>query len=707
MTKLIQTSQLPLTLTGYPTEAPYVPDGTATAGDLWRILWHRRGLITLIVVACASAAVCYASVTPPRYKASAEILIDPVDRMLSGDTSTSTIGPDGGVAQVETQTQVIGSASVLLRAIAATDLTNDPDFNGKAEQGWSKWLSNLRPHPAPTDAEASATTLRTLQAAVATKRADRVFVVEVVVTALSPEKAARVANAIADAYLDDRAAARADVLKRTMVSLSAGLDYQRERVEQAEQALQDYKVAHKLFAVSGQPISEQRLGDLNVQLGAARAKIETLRAQLDELEQMRQLGTTAMTAEVLQSPVIGKLREQEASLEQHRAELEARLGRSHPSVVAAQSQLTNVRLLVSAEAARILGSVKADYERAKTSEALLSRSFERQQGDSTATAEASLHLHQLERDLDARKSVYAAYMVREHEMRGQIGIDIANARVITRAVPPVQKSWPPIGLLLAGAIGFGLGSGGGVALIGEYVRPTILSKAQVERVTGAPVIGSVPAVVRSSARRWRRPANTAEARRMLNAMALILARLFDREAGPPERNVVRSILITSGPREAQARGRVCRLIASAAVMRGERALLIDADFTGGQPGAGPGLLDILHGESRLESVVEHGASLGTALVGKGRDHATLPRADAKSWVKRMLSEARGQFDIAIIDGGVPSENLPVALLAEAVDAVLLVAQLSATSESDVAAVADTLAIMGGPVTAVLLVDAAA
>ena len=64
-------------------------------------------------------------------------------------------------------------------------------------------------------------------------------------------------------------------------------------------------------------------------------------------------------------------------------------------------------------------------------------------------------LFSLQRELDTARSVYASFLQRARETGEQASIDTTNARVIPRALPPLQRSWPPLSLLVVGA-GYGV-----------------------------------------------------------------------------------------------------------------------------------------------------------------------------------------------------------------------------------------------------------
>ncbi len=692
MTGLIETGQFSrnVQLPRFESDILLAVPENASFADLWAILWHRRRLILTIVFILMVATLFYCSVATPRYKAAAEIEIDPRDRIvIANDVNPTSVAPDGGVTQVETQTRVITSSAVLLRAIAATNLTADPEFNHPRASTLLEWLEGPKPRPR-TKTEILDDTLRSLEKAIVVERADRVFVAEVVATSRDPAKAARLANAVADAYLADQFGARAEAIQKASDGLTGRLDEQRALVEQAERAVENYKVSHGLMTIGGRPIEEHRLGESEAELAQARTRTAALRAQLDQIEAARASGTIAATTEALAAPTVSKLRETEATLEQHVSDMEIRFGPDYPGVESAQAQLAKLRSMIGTELHRVESAVRGEYTRALDTERQLEARFAQQSTAVEASEAASVKLRELERELDARKSVYALFLLRAQETREQAGIDSTNARVITRAIPPAAKSWPPRLLLLLGAIGGGLGLGGALALILEHLRPTLLSRTQLERATRAPVVGAIPisALHRNGE---RQPSE-------LGPLSLVLARLFDRNPG------ARSFLFVSGPRGRSARAQLCRLTGAVAALRGERALLIRADFSGGTAEGQSGLQEILDGQASLDSVLGSDGHAVMAEIGRGRSRTALPRAGARQNAAKLLADAQSRFDLVIIDGGTATENICLSPVAGAADCVVFVAELGRTRQHEAEAAADAMAAMGAPISAAIALE---
>lgn len=683
-------------------------DRSAEIGDLWRILWRRRASVLWVTLLLVAATVAYCLLTPPLYTATAQILIDPRDRqVLTNDINPAMVAPDGGVTQVESQARVLESAGVLTRAAAAAGLSDDPEFVGRSEIG--ALVAEARALVSWPEPEVSATDiedrlLRTMRKRLAVKRADRVFVIDIVFTARSAEKAARVANAISAAYLADQGEARVEASRRASASLTDRLEEQRDRVREAENRAEAYRAKNDLVRSNGRLVTEQQLGEINVSLSAAQAKTAELKARLDQIEEARRSGAPEAINEALQSNTVGKLRAQYAELAERQADLRTQLGARHPSILAITTQLQEVRGLIGAELARIAQSARADYDRAAASERAMAAHLARLRGDSAATNQAAVKLRELEREVEASRSVYTSFLTRAREIEERAGIDATNARVVTRAIPPQEKSWPLPALFLLGAATAGLGLGTGLALVREYASPAVLSRAQFQGLTGAPVLGLVPDGTR------RRGGRAAQAAREA-AGALALTRLLGIRGGTM--GAATSVFVTSAASDAAERRRLSRLLAGLAEARGLQVLMIEADTLG--PEAQPGLLDVLRGDEPLGTVLRREPSSGVRLLGVGRtargvaERGSGERASGergREARERFRAEIGRRFDLVVIDGGAITENPQAASLMPLADGVLLVARLGATAQRDVAEAVEAAGLAGHPVSAGLIVTQA-
>ena len=683
-----------------PKDAPPRPEPSINYGEgvvettvLWRILWHRRKWIAVSGAIFAIAALLYCLIAPSLFTATAQIIVDPRDKqVVSNDINPSSVSPDGGIAQVESQVSVVQSGGVLLRAIAATHLETDPEFNGTSFLGGILALGS--PSREGIESDLQAKTLAGLRRRLAVKRADKVLVIDVSVTSRDGDKAARLANAIADAYLADQAQARADAGNQASGALTARLAELQARVKDAENAVEDYRAAHNLVVSTGQLVSDQQLNELTAQLSVAQSRTSTLKAQLDQLR--RNNSSADGTTEAMNSAVITKLRDHESALVEKVASLGTQLGPSHPDYAAAQAELQHVQSLIAREVDRLGKATRVDYERAVADERALSSKLEQLKSQSLDDDKADVRLHELQREVEAVRSVYANFLVRAKETGEQAGVDSTNARIISRALRPQQRSWPPFALLLVGAAFGGLGLGASASLAHEYIAPLVMSGGQIRSISGATIIGAIPA---------GHPSPSPNVDPLSNrVIQLLLAKLLNGEVGDRRCYAARSVIVTSSATDGPERARVAELIAAVAARNGERVLLIDADVADDKETAFPGFLDLLRNDCMIDSVMHSSDATNYLRIDKGRRDSDQRDSPRREIDETQIAGAFRYFDLSVIDAGALTGNYKVGPLVADADEVLLVAELFMTPQSAVVAEAEVAALMGTPVTSVVLVD---
>ena len=81
-------------------------------------------------------------------------------------------------------------------------------------------------------------------------------------------------------------------------------------------------------------------------------------------------GSLQTVSEVVRSPVISQLRNQQAVAAQKIAELSSRYNNDHPLVVSARAELRDINNSIAAETGRIIANLKNEYDVAKAREEL-------------------------------------------------------------------------------------------------------------------------------------------------------------------------------------------------------------------------------------------------------------------------------------------------------------------------------------------------
>ncbi len=419
------------------------------------VLWRGKATIFWTIVASLLIAFLLVLIVPHRYTAVTQILIDPTDlRAIGNELAPANQANDANVLQVESQVRVLTSDSVLRRVVKTEGLDKDQEFT---RQGIAD------------GADSTTAALIALKRSIAVKRAERTYVVDITVTTREAAKSAHIANAIAEAYLQEQTDVRSDAVRQISQSLSSRLTELKDRVRAAEDRVEAFKQRNNILGASGQLVNEQQLTEMNNQLSAARARTASAKARLDQVQQV-QLTKNEFGAfpEAVQSQTITALRSQYAEVMRREAEQMTSLGARHPAVIEIQAEAERLRRMVDDEVHRIAISARTEYESARANEETIAANLDKLKSNAMTTNEAMVTLRELERDVQANRAVYEAFLVRARETGEQERLDTKNIRVISRADTPLRRSFPPSNTLLAlGALLFGAAAGTGIVFARE------------------------------------------------------------------------------------------------------------------------------------------------------------------------------------------------------------------------------------------------
>ena len=624
-------------------DAPDVPWYLDPREILLSLRLRRIWAVVPVVVGLALAGVVLA-LTPPRYTATAEILIDPRGlQIVKDDLSPPGQASDASLLLVDSQMQVLASDDVLRKVVDRFALDRDPEFDGTPGvlgRALARVVHAWGAAAAPDDAKLAA--LRTLRDRLNVKRQERTFALVASVTTSRRDRSAQLAQGVAETYLAADVQTRTDLASSASDAVKARLGELQAEVAAAEDKAQAFRTAQNLVGTRTQLVSEQQLGQIGDQLGAARARAAERAGRLAQIVAAQKSGTSLDTLpEVLQSATITQLRTQLATAERNVADLSTTLSARHPAMMAAENDVRSARAQLAAEVARIASSVRTDARAAAASVADLSATLDRGKKEAVAVGDAMVKLRELERQIEARRSVYETFLVRARELQAQQQLGTSASRIISPATPPARRDGPPTLLFLGAVLVLSLGLGVAAALLAEAWSGRPRTLARLARRLDAEVLGAVPPAPAG------RPGVAAadEAR-----YDLAVLRLRNRLWRIAPRGGPRVVLVTAAD-HVSGKGRLALKLATLAAADHERILLVDAD----PAGTLPGVFDL--------PIVPLGARPGAgASVLPERGVAQLPSLryldasslastfDSRTIVEEILARAE-QMDAIIVNAG--------------------------------------------------------
>ncbi|ALN72308.1 GumC family protein [Aureimonas sp. AU20] len=411
-------------------------------------IWDRRGLLVLTTLLGLGLAGAYAYSTPKRYTGIAQIVLDPRDlNIVQNDVTVAPTGmsTDATLALVESQIAVMTSNTVLEQVVSKAGLAADPEFNGTRTSlisGVGSVLSAL--FSSDTGAvvrDRQLLTISNLAEHVKAARNANSFVINVSVTSEDAEKAPRLANLLTETFIAEQGRAQSELARRATTALSSRLAELRQRVVNAEDAVESYKADNRLVGVGGRLIDDDYITRVNSQLADVRAQITALDVRAQSLRKASVNDVVEGSfPEGLNSETLQRLRQTYTDASQSAAVLSTRLGPRHPQRIGADEAVATARRAIQTELGRIVASAQTELARARETEADLSQQIDTLRSRQIETSGSFVRLRELEREVDASRAVYEAYLLRTRQTSEQESLNTSNVRVISDATVPLQPS---------------------------------------------------------------------------------------------------------------------------------------------------------------------------------------------------------------------------------------------------------------------------
>ena len=212
--------------------------------DLRAILGVLRRRIRLIAVTLLVILVVTTGVTfslKPEYTASALIMVDPSRKDLLSAEGMIGATSGGDSARVDSEVEIVRSVTTLMRVIEKENLLSDPEFQPKLGLR-SQILAFLRlAEPTlPTGEDALNAVLGQLRNSVSVQRRGLTYLVSINAEAASPENAARIANALASAHIEEQLQAKVQSVLASRDILQARIADSSAAVAATETAFDDF-----------------------------------------------------------------------------------------------------------------------------------------------------------------------------------------------------------------------------------------------------------------------------------------------------------------------------------------------------------------------------------------------------------------------------------------------------------------------------------
>jgi capsular exopolysaccharide synthesis family protein len=465
-----------------PLKSQPAPEAKLHFLDYWRIIRIRKTVILAVFLLVVITATLVTFILPQSFSSTARIRVERDSTDIEGFTQRTPFSPSYDPYFIQTEFEVIQSEVILGKVIEKMNLN--------VVWGQKMGVGTLK----TTD------TIGMVKSRIDLNPKRNTSLIEIRVFSDSPEEAAQLANAIADAYLEHRQEKGRKLASGGIDALKLQFTEQDEKVKEAQTRvdfLRKNLEISDMEAMGGAPspmLEAETVRQLNGQLFAAETYVATEETRLAELLKL----TPEQRRDAIQTTVgpdseLSELLTQHNLIQQQLLGLQKDYTPENPVYVNVRARadelakrinqrvegiITGLRARVSAQQAAV-DKLKEKLETARQKDIEKSRS-------SRPYYDAKLHLEEL---LQFRKALNIKLYAE--------GIDLklpksAMVEILDRATPDPRPVRPNKPLNIALGIIIGLAVGIGLAFFIEYLDTSVKTIDDVERTLQAPVLGVIP-----------------------------------------------------------------------------------------------------------------------------------------------------------------------------------------------------------------------
>ena len=675
----------------------------------WYLIRKRLWMLVAFVLLGGILGLILALHTQPVYQATVQLLLE--------TDSTNVIAFDEIVVRnkaedyYQTQYRLMQAPSLARRVIDTLQLQQHPEFASPASNPggiyalWSHagsllasirdWVSALIPpevaalltpaESAPAPESDTALVERFLQR-LKVEPVPKSHLVDVSFEAHDPRLAAEVVNTLAQLYIAQNLELRFAAIQDALNWLNQGVHNMRQKAEDAELALQQYKEEHDIISIEDhQELVGEQLAALNTALSQAKTErldLQTLYKELQRLSRQPEL-IEAMPS-VADDAVLQELKSNYVALQRALAQAQLRYRSAYPRLVELRTQLEATQKKIDTTVRKIVRGVKAKYELARSREVTLRRALDQQKLEAQELNKKSIRYHVLSREVKSNERLYDILLTRLKEVDLSSELKSNNIRIINAGIVPQSPiNAQPVQQVLQ-VSSFGLLLGIGLIFCADHLSNGFRTPEEARDQLELPVIGTIgpfrcasPSGKQSGLITAHQPLSpTAEAFKTLRTNLL-----FSHTNSPCK------VLLVASPHAKAGKTTVAANLAIVMAQMNQRVLLIDADLRNPTLhkifylGKRTGLSDVLSAEQYADHLHERQKNL-TVVPCDMRSPKNPGELLASKQMQRFLEFARAHYDMVIIDSPPILAASDALVLSTLADGTILVLPTSSTPRDD-------------------------
>lgn len=475
-----------------PLFAPAEPEREFDVQQLLEPLKRHRRLITVIAIVVVAASLVIYATTPKSYRAATVLQ---VERRMAGPVRVEDIiGVESywdAQSFYPTQFALIRSRGMAERVVQRLRLAEDPVFNPVRAELPS--AAHVGGGAVSLDARELARLAGRIQQGLTVQPVKDTRLVEISYVSPSPELSARIANGVAEAYIDWGIEMRGISVEKASSFLNSQIESIKREIADKEAELQAYsRSATDIVALDpASNVALQRLEALNKDYIAAVSE------RINKEARYQQLVNSPRDAvpESVAGGLVASLRSEVLRLERDYASKLATYKPDWPAMQSLKEQIEKARQNLAAAYDETLRGARTEYETALRREQSLAEELTRQKGQALELNSAAVAYNNLKVEVQTRRTLLDELLRKQSqtEVASRMqGSRESNVVVVDRALAPARPFRPSLPQHLGIGVTLGLLAGLGLAYGLHFLDRTCKSRDDVERVLGLPVLGVIP-----------------------------------------------------------------------------------------------------------------------------------------------------------------------------------------------------------------------
>ena len=374
--------------------------------------------------------------------------------------------------------------------------------------------------------------------------------------------------------------------------------------------VEDYRAAHGLTRGRDTTLLQDEVTQVNSAQSAARQQRIEAEAALAGIDNAQRSSGLENLAGVVGSPLIQKLREQEALIAGHLAELESRNGPNSPLLAPIKAELSNLHGTIELEIKKIAESLRGKITVAKSVENATNAELIALKKMIALMDNDLVPLRALEGQAAVDRDLYSSFLARFKATDPWLEYPAGRVRILSLATPPAHASFPNKILALPVAVAISISLAVTIALLLSGRHSGLFSMSDVDQYLGVPPLGLLP---------LRRRRFVLQDGIFREAISHLFERLVQRD----NRGLPSSIVITSAV-PGEGKSTTALALAREGAARGLKVLLIDGDLRSRllsthkrREIAGSGMSEVLRGTISVDEAVRYSTEFGVPFLAAG------------------------------------------------------------------------------------------